>query len=251
MTARDHGGIRPFAIVAMSFLFTCAGATDFEVRGPLIDVHEFEYDLKIARGFDSKPANSPGRGVVHEFEFGVSDWWSPAIEGEWGRQAGPDEPAAFQGLTFENRFQLTKHGEHWADLGLFVEYERGHRSGSPNALRLGPLLQKEIGPTVSVLNVVAVKEFGTDSRRQTSLAYAWQTRWQLSEEFQPGLEVYGGSLEAGIASPRQRLGGPVFFGVLDLGERQDIRYELGYLHGFDGATPRGTLKLLVGYEYRF
>ena len=243
-------GVRSAAFLA-TFFVACAGATDFEVRSPVIDVREFEYDLKVAHGFDRRPANAHGRGIVNEFEFGVSDWWSPAIEGEWGRQAGPKEPAVFQGLTFENRFQLTKRGEHWLDLGLFAEYERGPRSGTPSALRVGPLIQKDVGPTTNVLDVVAVKEWGTDSRRRTTLAYAWQTRGLLSEEFQPGFELYGGALEAGKASPRQRVGGPVFFGVFDLGERQDIRYELGYLYGLDEATPRGTLKLLVGYEYRF
>ena len=107
-------GVRSAAFLA-TFFVACAGATDFEVRSPVIDVREFEYDLKVAHGFDRRPANAHGRGIVNEFEFGVSDWWSPAIEGEWGRQAGPNEPAVFQGLTFENRFQLTKRGEHWLD----------------------------------------------------------------------------------------------------------------------------------------
>ena len=233
------------AIAALALVAATARAADFEVRTPVMDVHELEYDLKLARGV----ATAGARSSVQEIEYGVNRWWSTAIEGEWERAAGGAEPTAFQALTFENRFRLTSPGEHWADLGLFVEYERS-RNGGASAWRVGPILQKLVGPTVNVLDLLAVKESGPGARSGIAVSYAWQTRWILSEEFQPGFELYGGALEAGSATPRQHYGGPAMFGIVDLGGGHDLRYELGYLYGLDSTTPR-TLKLLIGYEYRF
>ena len=241
------------AAMGVAFLSSVAtsNAADFEVRSPLIDIHEFEYDAKFSRGYDSSSSKARGRGLVHEIEFGVLDWWSPALEGEWDSHSGPNNRSRFQGLTFENRFQLTNHEDSWADFGLFVEYERSAGSSGPNAVRIGPLIRKDFGQVTTIFDVVAIKEWGRESRRQTQYSYAWQTRWTAREDFQPGFEIYGGSIEAGTASPRQRMGGPVFFGVFNLGEKQDIRYELGYLFGFNNATPSRTVKILMGYEYRF
>jgi hypothetical protein len=80
-------------------------------------------------------------------------------------------------------------------------------------------------------------------------AYAWQTRWPVAEFLQPGFEIYGGSGEAEAAV--QHRGGPVLSGVVRLGAGHDVRYELGYLRGFNRATPDSTVKLLIGYEIQF
>ena len=239
--------------VSLALLLLPGGATaaDFEVRSPIIDVHELEYDSKFSRGFDRTAWRANGRAAVHEMEFGVNEWWSPAIEAEWGRQGGANERSQFQAFTFENRFQLSKQGENWADVGLFLEYERGAPTGTANAIRFGPLFRKDIGSTTNILDFLAVKERGPDSRRRLTYSYAWQTRWRLSEEFQPGFELYGGALEAGRSTSKQHLGGPVIFGAVDLGERQGVRYEIGYLYGLNDSTSHGIAKILVGYEYRF
>ena len=240
-------GARPRSIIVALALATSPApsiAADLEVRSPSIDVHEFEYDIKHARVTSGRMTSN-----VHEVEYGLNKWWSTAIEGEWVKSSDSGEAMGLQSLTFENRFAFPFSKQAWGNVGLFTEYESG-RGGSPSAVRVGPVVQATMGPTVNVLNVVAVKERGPGSRHNLDLAYAWQTRWILSEEFQPGFEIYGGAMDAGLKSPRQNLGGPVLFGVFDLGDRSDIRYELGYLHDFRGATGN-TIKLLLGYEYRF
>jgi hypothetical protein len=225
-----------------------AMAADLEVRSPIIDPHEFEFDAKLSRDFDDRAVKSHAQGAIAEFEYAPTDWWSPAIEGEWDRPAGLNEPTTFEAITLESRFQFAKRGQYWVDPGLFVEYERGLKHERPNAIRLGPLLRKDVGPTINLLGLVAVREVGANARRHLSAAYAWQTRWTLSPELQPGFELYGGLIDSGAPSRHQA--GPVFFGVFDLGFRQDIRYEVGYLFALDRATPNGTFKLLIGYEYQ-
>ena len=221
-------------------------AIDFEVRPPTIDVHEFEYDLKVSRSLQT---GARSNSYVHEFEYGVNDWWSTAIEGEWLRSTESGDLKGLQSYSFENRFLFPASRQAWGSFGVFTEYERG-RQGQPSAFRAGPAIQWMLGPTVNVLDLLATKESGGDARRGVDGAYSWQTRWILSEELQPGIEIYGGALEAGNGTPRRTLGGPVFFGVWDLGESQDIRYEVGYLGDLRGNSS-GALKVLLGYEYHF
>ncbi|MBV8537116.1 MAG: hypothetical protein JO128_16070, partial [Alphaproteobacteria bacterium] len=240
-TARRVAGLGLAVVFLMLLVSPRIGrAADFEVRSPIIDPDEFEYDFKLARGFDRRPASSRGASLVSEFEYGVTTWWSPAIEGEWERPPGPDQPTRFNAVTFENRFQLTPHGRYPLDVGLFVEYERGATNRSPDALRVGPLLRKDIGPTVNILNVEAVTEHGPSSRRDLTALYAWQTQWRVTRAFSPGFEFYGGPTETGRGTPVQQRGGPVFFGVLPFSGDQDVRYEIGYLFGLNRSTPDGT-----------
>jgi hypothetical protein len=228
-----------------------ARAADFEVRSPIIDPGEFEFDAKFARGIDRRSGQDRGYSLVGEFEYGATDWWSPAVEGEWVRPAGPDAPTTFDGISFENRFQLADHGRHWADPGLFVEYERGRAPASPDALRVGPLLRKDFGRTINVLDLLVVQEFGPRARSHPAAAYSWQTRWRLNQAFQPGFELFGGALDVGRGAERQHMAGPAAFGVFPFGNGHDVRYELGYLFGLGPATPDATIKLLIGYEYQF
>lgn len=228
-----------------------ASAADFEVRSPMIDEREVEIDVKFARSRDSLAARSGAKSLVVELELTATPWWSPAIEGEWGWPAGPGEARQFRATTFESRFAFAQPGAWWADVGLFVEYERGVGRRNPTALRVGPTFQKVVGPVSTWLNVSAVRERGAEARAGTGLVYAFQARWMLHEAFQPGIEAYGGTLESDRDSHRQHLAGPVVFGSFDLAKNHDLRFELGYLHALQGSTPKGTFKLLLGWEHRY
>jgi hypothetical protein len=249
--AGDAGSYRDVIAVTMALVIAspAARAADFEVRSPIIDPDEFEFDAKIAHASGRRSAPTRGSSLVGEFEYGVSEWWSPAIEAEWNRPAAPDERTGIEAFTFENRFQLAPEGRYWLDPGLFVEYERAAARGTPDVVRLGPLLRKEFGPTRNVLNLLAVKRLG-GSHAGVSYSYAWQTQWTVSDLLQPGFELYGGAGEADTATTQHR-GGPVFFGTFRFGGGHDIRYEIGYLLGLNRATPGGTFKLLIGYEVQF
>jgi len=234
--------MRAAACVLAATLAGPAAAADLELRDPTVDVRELELDYKLSASTDR------ARSHIAEIEYGVNEWWSPAIEGEW--TSAPGEATRFEATAFESRLRFTRRGA-WAQVGLFVEIERG-ADGMPHSARVGPILRKDVGRVANVLNVFAVREWGsTGARGGTTYSYAWQSRWRISKEFQPGLEVYGGALETGAAAPKQRMAGPVFFGGFKVAREHELRYEIGYLRGLDSLTPQGTVKLLLGYEYRF
>jgi hypothetical protein len=249
--AGDAGSHRHAVAVTVALVIGSPAplAADFEVRSPIIDPDEFEFDAKIAQASGRRSAPTRGLSLVGELEYGVIEWWSAAIEAEWNRPAAPGERTGIEAFTFENRLQLAPEGQYWLDPGLFVEYERAAARGIPDVVRLGPLLRKEFGATKNVLNLLGVKRLGA-SHAGVSYSYAWQTQWQVSDLLQPGFELYGGAGEGDTATTQHR-GGPVFFGTIRFGGGHDIRYEIGYLLGLNRATPGGTFKLLLGYEYQF
>lgn len=228
-------------------------AGDFEVRLPKVDVHELEYDQKFAVTRDRRASKRNEQSLIGELEYGFSRWWSTAIEAQWERPGGVSESLSSDSLTWENRFQLSKPDNDWADVGLFLEYER-NIAGAPDQLRVGPLLGRRFGESTSAnLNLLLVENLGHGATGSPAVNYAIQVRHDLSKFFAPGFEAYGGPewVQATNARQDRHRVGPVLFGVLPLGDVADIRYEVGYLFGLSHDTPSGTFKFLLGYEKTF
>ena len=39
--------------------------------------------------------------IIGELEYGATEWWSPALEAEWNRGAGPGESVGFESVTLK------------------------------------------------------------------------------------------------------------------------------------------------------
>jgi hypothetical protein len=202
---------------------------------------------------DPRPSRRNEQSVVSELEYGVSRWWSVALEGEWERAGGSGEALSGDSVTWENRFQLTERGNPWVDAGLFLEYGRSI-GGRADQLRVGPLLGRQLGAaTFATLNLLLVEDLGRRAGSGVSVNYAIQVRHELMRWLAPGVEAYGGAERIEPLNTRQdrHRAGPVLFGVVPLGDLADVRYEVGYLFGLSHDTPAGTFKFLLGYEKTF
>jgi hypothetical protein len=157
--------------------------------------------------------------------------------------------------TWENLFQLTEPGEHWADFGFFAEYGRALQGGRrADGLTFGPIVSKVIGPTVNTLNVFFSKDVGNHAAGATAVSVAWQTRLTVSRFFDPGVELYStpGTLTSFTPLQRQdNRAGPVFYGSLRTVGASKLNYEVGYLFGLTRGAPAGTAKWKLEYEFRF
>ena len=87
------------------------------------------------------------------------------------------------------------------------------------------LLEKEIGPTIADLNLVAVREFGDEASDETELEYRWQVKWRGNEKLEWG--VQGRNDEVEVAEPRGHVG-----------KRDHL--STGRRRGFGGMTRRST-----------
>jgi hypothetical protein len=223
-----------------------------QVLSPIIDVGEFDIELKADRTFDKNAERDNARGIAVDVGWGVNRHWATEIEGQW--RADPGGNRHYSATSWENRFQLTPQGKYWVDVGLFVEYERAIEADEHNNITVGLLLQKETGQNLTTLNLLFNRELGQGGAPGLATEVRLQSRWRLSNALQPGFEVY---LEPGRLGhfadwEEQRVrAGPVLVGMWHTGPLSKLKYELGYLAGLTAASERGTLRALLEFETRY
>src|SRR5262249_2410170 len=133
---------------------------DFKVKYPDADNGEWELETVGNYGRSGNPAFNNEQSFVHEIEHGFSDFYKTGLEFETNREAGPGNHLKFDALTWENWFVFGEPGQYWLDSALFAEYSHGMLNGSPDEIKIGPLLRKQIGPTINTVNLFLSKDIG-------------------------------------------------------------------------------------------
>lgn len=172
---------------------------------------------------------------------------SPA-SGKWNRS----DATRFDAFEWENRFQLSKPGQYFADFGLLVEIERPHDRAAGYELRLGPLIQKDFGPVQANVNVLLKRHYRADEPEATELGYQWQLkyRWQPAFEFgAQGFAEVGPWNDWASARGQAHVLGPATFGKVGLGGRQVVKYDAALLFKASSAAPARTLRAQIEYEF--
>lgn len=230
-----------------------AAAADFEVIQPYVTQQELELEHKGHVTFDGTPELRNNQTYVGEIEYGVTAWWKTGVEFEGEREEGPGNRVKAEALEWENVLQLTERGQYFADLGFFAAYEHGLRKGANEEVKFGPIVAKEIGPTLNTLNLFFEKDIGPGADEHVTLNYRWSTRLQINPLLEPGVEIHGepGPVDHFNSQQNQehRIG-PVLYGswLPGGGGYGKLQYQLGYLFGLTDATADGTLKWLIEYE---
>ena len=239
------------------FAAASSAQADFQVRSPLVQYREFEFEHNGSVTLDRKSDLNKDQSYTVSIALGVTPFWKIELEG--GTRAPPGEKLTYTATTIENIFQLTPQGKYWADLGLFVEYSQSARRGFANTVKLGPIVQTETQGfgkygLLHTLNLFIEKEVGPSSTGRTGFAPAWQSRVLLNPLFEPGFEIYGNTEDlkrAGKFNDQQYNVGPMFAGSYSFAPYGKIKYELGYLFGITPATPSGAIRWKFEYEISF
>lgn len=247
MTSQRH--LRGWPRLAVLALAVCAASPALagpaeKVYRPFVEKGETEFELRSGyRAFGDGPDEY---ATVFDVGFGVTSRWKTEIAFEYEGETGFGGRLA--AIEWENVFVLTEQGEHWADVGLFVEYEHTFADG-PDELKIGPMFEKEFGPTIANLNLVLEREIGSGASDDTALDYAWQLKWRGKQELEFGLQGFGG------LGPVDRLGegdkhslGPALFGVKRLASGNKLAYDAAILAGINKAAPDLTLRFELEYE---
>jgi hypothetical protein len=228
---------------------------DFKVKLPDAEFGELEVETVGSYGRSGDPLTNNEQNFVHEIEYGFTNFWKSGLEFETGRDPGPDNHFMFNQVTWENWLVLGERGQYWLDAALFAEYGRVTTTNSPDEIKFGPLLRKQIGPTINTVNLFLAKEIGGfSSGDSVRFSYAWETRIATGWIIEPGFQAYGepGPLGqfASINQQDHRIG-PQLFGVVhDLGPGT-LKYNGGILFGLTAAVPQQTLRWQLEYEIHF
>ena len=234
-----------------------AARADFHVRSPLVTYREFEFEHNGSVTFDRKRELTRDQSYTYSLGLGITPFWKIEFEGE--TPAPPGRVLSYSATTIENTVQLTPQGKYWADLGLFFEYSQGAPRDSANAIKFGPIVQKETPGfgqygLLHTLNVFFEREIGPFSTSRTGFLPAWQSRVLLNPFFEPGFEIYGGIDDLrrpGRLNNQQYSVGPMFAGAYNFAPYGKIKYEVGYLFGITPAAPRGAVRWKFEYEISF
>lgn len=207
------------------------GETVFEVKG--------EYSIDENDDTDGAWKNKLTLG------HGFTSFWYSELETNVDQSGDPDDRTDFTSIDWKNKFQLTSQKDLGLDSGFRISYAK-NLSGSEDKVEVKLLAGKDIGKTSHRVNVIFDRT--TKSGRGANWGTSWSSRYKLSDQFQPGFELYDsfGKMgdEQGFDAQDHRVG-PVFYGKVG----KNLSYDAGYLIGLSEAAPDGTLKVILKYKF--
>ncbi len=220
-----------------------AGPAD-KVYRPFVEKGETEFEFR--GGYRDFGAGPDEYAYVFDLGYGVTERWKTELVVEYEGETGFGGKLA--ALEWENVFVLTEQGKHWVDVGLFVEYEHTFADG-PDELKIGPMFEKQVGRTITNLNLIFERQIGSGASSDTELDYAWQVKWQGKPELEWGLQGFGGLGNFNdLGSEDKHSLGPALFGVKRLASGNKIAYDAALLAGINSAAPNLTVRFELEYE---
>lgn len=243
---------RAIAAAAVSLAFAATAQAGYKVYSPYVEMGELEIEYRPSVTVDGDDAKHGEQVHLIGVGYGVTSWWFTELYGEWEREAGPGEEAAFEAFEWENRFQLTNPGENWVDFGILAEYERTDSGSAPDKIEIALLFAKNLGKFDLTYNLVFEREVGGGASEDVDLGHALQLKYRLDRTFEPGIEIFGefGPIDniAGF-NEEAHYAGPIVEGEAPLGEGGlKLKYNAGYLFGLSDEAADGVIKAIIELE---
>jgi high-affinity iron transporter len=215
-----------------------------------LNVEKGEIELELLGGtYDDDRNDIDGeRGEKLAIGYGITTWWKSEIEMEWHKSAG--ESTSYDATAWTNVFQLTEQGQYWMDFGWYAEFAFPDEHNEAKALETGPMFQKEIGRTVNNLNLIWVRDFGSQADHETTFEYTWQTRVKGNPWLEfgaQGMGEFGNWSNMNSPHDQEHKLGPAVFGEYKNGKNK-IKYDAAVLVGVTDDTPDTTLRFELEYE---
>jgi hypothetical protein len=243
------------ALIAAVAVLPASAFADFKVKLPDPEPGEFELETVGNYGRSGNPATNNEQSFVHEIEYGFNNFWKTGLEFETSRDPGPGNHLKFNQITWENWLVFGERGQYWLDPALFIEYGHATLLHTPDEVKFGPLLRKEIGPTINTVNLFLAKEIGQFAGNgRMSFSYAWETRIATGWIVEPGIQAYGAPGPFGHFAPiseQDHRIGPQIFGAIHQFGPGTLKFNAGVLFGLTPATPRQTFRWQAEYEIHF
>jgi hypothetical protein len=238
-----------FALCAWGSLEAHAGPAS-AIYSPTVIAGEREIDFKF--GQTDAVAGTRAQAGSIGFGYGMRENWFTEIYLKREREGSEDATLA----EFENRFQLTETGKYAVDVGLLSEIEIPLHGTAAKEIKLGPLLQTEIGKLQLNGNMLLEHVFGqadeSGAPYATTLNYQLQAKYRWRRVFEFGVQTFGALGKWDDWSQQQQQGknvGPAVFGKVSLGGRQALQYNAAWLFRANEVAPAHTFRAQIEYEY--
>ncbi len=196
---------------------------------------EFEWRLFSRQADDG---NKLTQHIAYGFSLSERVVFEGYILGE--RDANDADDYGLKSYEAEIRWMLTEQGELWADWGTLFELEKQHDSNDWEATA-ALLFEKEIGKTSLTMNLFMTYEWGDNTRDRIKNEFRLQYRYRFMPQLQPAFELYTGHNYLGA--------GPAFMGIQRFDRQKQLKWEMGFIIGFNGNNKDNTLRVAVEYEF--
>lgn len=216
---------------------------------PHVEYGETEFELHGGIYNDDDSSVDGERQWKFAVGHGMTTWWFSEIETEWEKE--PHAGTKYTGVEWVNIFQLSEAGEYWVDFGLFTELKFPNEHDDANAIEIGPMFEKELGNTVTNLNLIFVRDFGKQADHDTEFEYTAQVKWRGDKHLQYGVQALGetGEVEdSNAVGDQEHKIGPALFSELPSGAHGKFKFDTALLFGLTDDTPDETLRFTVEYE---
>ncbi len=155
---------------ALVMLAPTVARADYHVVSPNeIDLGELEIEHNGDAVFDRRPDQRGATSYTTELGTGLTPWWHSELELGFDRAPGDNQPTLLTQAVWENMFQLTEPGEQFADFGFYFEYGQSLTlacAAAPNEITFGPVIAKDIGRTVTTINLFFTRQLGPGQTSQ-------------------------------------------------------------------------------------
>jgi len=234
------------AAIAAALIFTPSVALAYKVYSPIVTPDETaasfwgEATSENTNGSTKQPESKRAQAAVkHTFfdrlELGL---WAVGESGANGAAAGGEgaESMGYARTKVHTLYQITDKGAHFADAGIYLDYQK-FKDSLPNDdyLNVVLLLEKDFGDYVLNLNPGIRKQMTTGMEIQETATYQAGFKYSLHELFNPGIEAYGILLgQWGNFIPmkgQQHNAGPAFYGELKELFGHKVAYQGALLFG--------------------
>lgn len=214
---------------------------------PTVEKGEIEFE------FNGGYENDGGDGEREDkfgIGYGVTNNWFTEVKAEWEKEHG--EGTTYTGFEWVNIFKLNETGEHFVDLGVFTELKFPDEHDEADEVEFGPMFQKQIGPAVYNLNLIWVRDYGSQADHDTEFEYNFQARVIGEPMLEYGFQAYGETGDwddMNDVNDQELKLGPALFGEVKAGHGHDkIAYDAAFLVGATDDTADYNLRFSIEYE---
>ena len=233
--------------------FTMIYGTTFagtKVYSPNIEKGELELEWRGNYDLDKRDDKDHNQQHKYAVGYGFTDYFASEV---YLIATNPShENYQAQTIEWENRFQLTDQGKNFADVGLYLAFEKALNSQKNHyAVEAKILLEKQIGKFVNRANIGIERELrqvnGEKAEKGIDLEIAWMTKYNWKKSFEPGFEYHvdlGNQSQDQSYSTQKHQVGPSIYGKIG-----NIKYDFGLLFGISKAALDQQIKWNMEYEF--
>jgi hypothetical protein len=227
-----------------------ANPVDYYVLSPVVDAGDRDVETRLASVRNRDGTTESGANVA--FGTTVFEHWAMELNLKWARQTA--QGTRFDGVEWENRWQITEPGEYPVDLGWVTELEWPRDRTEGTELRFGPMLRSDFADHwQGSLNLLFGRHFDAAAHSEWNLDYQAQLLWRgAANAVDIGIQAFGSlgrPTHWAPASQQSHLIGPALFGSVKSAPHARINWNVGVLAGVGSGSPRSLIRSQVELEF--